>query len=267
MDNPVAMRLSDVAEMFQRSVRGVLHKRRLFFLFVTLFLCGTVVIFFRGLANIAEGWWGDTLTLFPLFFVLGLILSAQVVLVRLYIHGGGVVKTTWRSLDMMFKMATFSLPLILLFLTLWMVSGIFVLLRSIPYIGPTLGVVLSFAPFLINLAILALALGGTYISFVVCPTVALTGKGVRRRLMNRLKQSLFYDLMLWLVAVLPVWLLTKGLMLASTLTFDLSSGNSLEHLLQAFCVMIPFVALLTPALLFFFNFAAEAARVSDAAQA
>jgi hypothetical protein len=156
-----------------------------------------------------------------------------------------------------------SIPLVLGYLLLWMMLGVFVLLQAIPGLGEFFGVILSFAPFLLNLGTLILCVLTFAMLFFVTPVIALKGLnhvGLSQMLVKRLKGDPFSNLLLGLMAVLPLILFAGLLMLAAYLTGALcyTCVSPLHHVLQWFFIMIPFACLLSPAVIFFFNFAAEA---------
>jgi len=97
----------------------------------------------------------------------------------------------------------------------------------------------------------------------VTPIIALKGLNrmrVTNTLVQRVKDDVFSNLMLGIIALLPMLLIGALLLLAAFLTGTVcyACENPLHNTLQWFFIMIPFTAILTPAVVFFFNFAAEA---------
>ncbi len=262
------MTLKSLSEMFNRALLYAFEKKKFLFLFTVLAFAGVFVLFFRSLAFLTEGWWENSLLFFPLFVALGFLLAAEVVLVRLYarqIEGERPLlrQMLFSSWELMLRVSYFSLPLLLLYLLFWVLSGVFLLLRAIPYFGTFLSVILSFAPFLLNLGTVLLVLTALFLCFFVCPYLALESKFERKALFFRLKNDLFFNLLFFLIDLIPVWIVFKVLSFAASLTFGIESleGGSLEKVLQSFFIMLPFLAILTPMIIFFFNFAVEVHRI------
>ncbi|MBS0623129.1 MAG: hypothetical protein JSS62_00740 [Verrucomicrobia bacterium] len=256
------MTLKDVAHIFHSALRGTLTKTSLLMVLGTLFVCGTIVVFFHSFMLFAEGWWGRVFGYFPFFFVLGLLLASEYLLVRLYVEEKaglwGVLRRSWEN---MFKISLCALPFVIVFLTLWICSGFLLLLFKVPYLGNVLSIVLFFVPFVLHQTVLLLAVLGLYVAFVVCPMFALEQGCTLSRCFHRLKTFLFFDLLLILVACFPAWMTIKGLAVAYMLTVENASTGWLGQLTASFCMMLPCVVVLTPMCLFFVNVAVEAQLV------
>lgn len=262
------MTLSDIQFAFNRASSLSYSPIKLLVAFAMLALCGLLVVFFRGLAIGASEWTLMSLTFLPFFLCAGLLLSTGILLIRIY-HDEIKQKAVdyraifFKSWELMVGAFYFSIPIILSYLLLWICLGIFVLLLQTPGIGEILGVLLSFAPFLLNLGILVLCLLNVTMLFLVTPIVALKGLN-RTRLTQllsiRLKGDVFSNLVLGILALLPLMIIGGLLVLAAFLTGSVCTicENPLHNVLQWFFIMIPFTALLSPAVVFFFNFAAEA---------
>lgn len=143
-----------------------------------------------------------------------------------------------------------------------MFLGIFMLLKGIPGLGEFMGVVLAFAPFLINFLTLVLFVLNFAVLFYVTPVVALKGLSrhmVTQVLMTRWKSDVFSNVLLLLIAILPLVLLLILLVASAIITGQIcvNCTDPVLTVIEWFFVMIPFTALLTPAVIFFFNFAAE----------
>jgi len=261
------MTFTAIQQMFNRAFLLSLSFKKWLLSFVVLALCGVLVVFCRGLAVHAGYWVALSLTFLPLFLSAGVFLSLGIVLIRYYhdevkkkeAHFKWVLQKSW---DLLIGSVYFSVPLILCYILLWMLLGVFLLLQQIPGIGPFFGVILSFAPFLINLAILFLCVATFVLLFFLTPVVAL--KGLNRNVVfNQLAQHLqgdpFSNLILFMIALIPLVLVLLLVTTAAYLTGTICSecNDALSVVLQWFFVMLPFTALLTPSVIFFFNFAAE----------
>lgn len=262
------MSFSDIQSSFNRALFLTFERKKLLLVFAILALCGLLVVFFRGLSIHASQWMVMSLTFLPFFLCAGLLLSLGIVLIRIYhdeikrkeINFTEIIKKSW---EVILGASYFTIPIILSYLLLWIALGIFVMLKQIPAIGDIFAVILVFGPFLLNLGSLVLCLLNYAVLFFVTPIVALKGSNrvrVTQHLISRLKSDVFLNVVLALLALLPLLIVTGLLLFAAFLTgtvcFDCE--NPLNNVLQWFFIMIPFTALLSPAVIFFFNFAAEA---------
>lgn len=261
------MNLNDIQFIFERALQRTFCKKKLLVVSVILLLCGLLVVFFRGIALHTGKWIAMSLTFLPILLCAGVMLSTGVFLVRLYhdeikkrqISYRSIVSNSW---DTVIGTAYLCIPIILCYLLLWMFLGIFVLLNEIPGIGKFFSVVLAFAPFLLNLGSLTLCVLSLSMLFFVAPAVALKGLNriqLSQLLTRRLQNNVFFNLMLAAIAVLPLLLLFGFLSLAAAITDATchTCDTPVYTVLQWFFVMIPFMMLLSPAVIFFFNFAAE----------
>lgn len=261
------MNFNEVQFIFNRAVSLTFIRKKLFLSFAVLFFCGLLVVFFRGLAINAGQWMTMSLTFLPFFLCAGVLLSMGVVLTRIYHNEIKRKRVSYNeivsnSFEVIVGVSYFSIPIILSYLLLWMLLGIFVLLKQIPGIGEIFSVILVFGPFLLNLVTLVLCMLNLAMLFFVTPIVALKGLNrirVTQILVNRLKNDMFSNIFLALIATFPLLVFIGLLMLAAFLTGTVcySCENPLHNVLQWFFIMIPFTALLSPAVIFFFNFAAE----------
>ena len=174
------MNLSDVQFIFNRALSLTFNREKLLMVFFVLALCGLLVVFFRALSLNAGKWVLMSLSFMPIFLCAGVLLSVGIVLVRIY-HDE-IKRKTFRyrdilanSWEIVIGSSYFSIPIILCYLLLWMLLGIFVLLKEIPGIGEFFGVILAFGPFLINLGSLALGLLSISLLFFLAPILALNG--------------------------------------------------------------------------------------------
>lgn len=261
------MTLDDVRFIFNRAVFETFSKTKLMMTFLVLALCGVLVVFFRGVAVDASQWLTLSLTFLPIFLCAGVLLSLGIILIRIYhdeIKERKVsYKTTFgKSWEVVIAASYFSVPIILCYLLLWMLLGIFVLLSEIPGIGDVFSVILAFGPFLINLGTLVLILLSLSLLFYLAPILALKGFNriqVSRVLVKRFKYDIFSNLFLIGIAIMPIFALLAVLTIAALLTGSLCypCSTPVHTVLMWFFMMIPFTAILAPAVVFFFNFAAE----------
>lgn len=254
--------------IFNRALALTFSRKKLLFVFCISALSGLLVVFFRGLALHAGQWVKLSLTFLPIFICTGILLSMGILLIRIY-HDEIKKKEVnyWQILSRSWEVAIgasyFAIPIIFAYLLLWMILGIFVLLSEIPVLGEFFAAILAFGPFLINLGALVLSVLSLGILFFIAPLIAfkgLEGGVISQLIVKRLEKDFFANLILLLMGLLPLALIVTFLILAAILTGSLGIEyhNSLQTVVRWFFIMLPFTAFLTPAVIFFFNFAAEA---------
>jgi hypothetical protein len=264
------MTLREIANMFNRSVAYAFGFRKLICIFAILFLSGLVILFFQGLALYSALWLKLPLRFIPIFIAIGFVMAGGIFLIRLYekeLEGEHpyVLKVARHSWDLLIKATYLVLPLIVAFLIFWVLIGIFMLLKSIPYIGHLFGIFLAFAPFLLNFGILLLFLAALGAFFFFAPPLAKTEKLDQSGLSLRLRADFFLNILLLGIAYLPVWIVWLFVKNAALMTIGFYSyeDSQLEILLQGIFILLPLAAILSPAVTFFFNFAYESYLASS----
>jgi hypothetical protein len=262
------MKFSEIEGTFNRALGRSFSKKKWLFIFPVLVVCGILTVFCRALAVEAGDWVVLSLTFLPIFLCSSLLLATGVVLIRIYHNELKEIPVSYRKIlkqswEVIVGVSYLSLPLMLGYLTLWTVLGIFYLLREIPGVGNAMSTLLSFGPFLLVLGSLILTFVNLVILFFVSPQVALKS-GVKLKFAEetykRICENVFTNFVLLLVGMIPLIFSASLLCLAAWMTGISSSGAQapLTVGLQWFFVMLPFCALLAPSVTFFFNFSAEA---------
>lgn len=262
------MTISDIQMIFNRALHLTFERKKLLLVFSVLALCGLLVVFFRGLAIHAGQWIVMSLTFLPFFLCAAVLLSVGIILIRIYhdeiknrpVNYTEILSKSW---DVVIGASYFSIPFILGYLLLWILLGIFFMLKQVPAVGDIFAVILAFGPFLLNLGSLVLCVLNIAMLFFITPIIALKGLNrikVVQVLVKRLKTDIFSNFVLIFYSLLPLLLTLGLLMLAAFLTGTVcyACEEPLHNVLQWFFIMIPFTALLAPTVVFFFNFAAEA---------
>jgi hypothetical protein len=257
----------DLERCFNRAVGYSFSRKKLLLTFPALVLCGILIVFCRAVAFDACDWVAMSLAFLPILLSSGILLSLGVLLVRIHLHEVKQIALPIKrlvngSMDIILGTLYLSLPPILIYLMLWIVLGFFYLLCGLPGIGDFFSVVLAFAPFLLILSSLLLCMFNLGLLFFVAPAVAIQSVkrlGAAQRVALLLKGQLFTGLMLFLIAMIPMAVVVGLLCLAAILTnvSFLIGQQSLSIALEWFFIMVPFCALLSPAVVFFFNFSAE----------
>lgn len=263
------MTLSDIQQLFNRALALSFEKTKLLLASAILALCGVLVVFFQTLAIDASRWVGMSLVFIPLFLCAGVLLSAGILFIRIYhdeikqrkVHYSDTLDRSWGDITLAFYSAV---PVVLCYLIVWMALGVFVLLKETPGIGDFFGAILVFAPFLLNLSAILLALASLLLLYFFAPLIAFKGFDRTQLIplfVKRVRFDVFYNLLFGVIALLPLLFCLSILVVALYLTGSLYAQppeKALYHAIQSFFLMLPFVVLLSPAVIFFFNFSAEA---------
>jgi hypothetical protein len=169
------------------------------------------------------------------------------------------------SMDIAINTSYLSFPPLLAYLCVWIFLGLFFLLKEIPLIGPFFNVIFAFGPFLLIVCSLLLCLLNFCLLFFLAPAAAKLSvrdfRGIEfiQRIWKSVRSKPFLSLALFMLGILPGLFMGAVLSVAAMLTnvsFALE-GSSFALALEWFFVMLPFCALLSPAVVFFFQFAAE----------
>ncbi|MBS0603877.1 MAG: hypothetical protein JSS60_02440 [Verrucomicrobia bacterium] len=262
------MTWKEVEHIFNRALKFTFSRKKLLFTVPILIFCGLITVCFRALGAKTGDWLSISMTFLPIFLSSAVLLAAGIILTRIYHHEVKGLPVSYRktlgiSKDLMVEVAYLSVPMVLVYLVLWTLLGIFYLLKEIPMIGEILGIILSFGPFLLLLGSFALSLLSLAILFFVTPSVAFKSSvqfEVLQGVLRRLQFSPFSNLALMVLGLVPLVLVTGMMTLAAIVTGKsyVAAEHPIAIGMEWFFIMLPFSALLTPAVIFFFNFAAEA---------
>ncbi len=276
------MQFLDLEHIVERAAARTMSKKKLTYTGLTLFFCGLVMLFGMS-ASVAFGsWLSLSLNFVPLFVSLALIMALGVILVQSYSieqkqHTVEMKDLALRSWPTILGTLSLFVPVVIAYLALWMAQGIFLVCTAIPFIGPFFAVVFAFIPFILHLATLVLGLMSIYFLFCLTPTLAHLGglpgvlgqaarqeegsQGQELSFVRAFKESLthgFTRMALFLLGLVPliVCIILLGVSWKmTTMMFDPTSAE--ELVMQRFFLMLPFALLLAPAVIFFFNIAAE----------
>ena len=261
------MTYQEFEETFNRALKFSFSKMKFFLVAPVLLVCGTVMIFCRAISMNAGTWLVMSLSFLPVFFCTGILLAAGVLLIRIYYHEVKGLSFRFRKLfahsfQLLIGVSYLSLPLVLTYLLLWTLMGIFHLVKNIPGVGDVIGVLFSFVPFLLMFASLVLSFLSVAILFFVAPHVALkTGIHfqVAEEIFERMSVSPFANLLLFTLGFTPLLCGVGFLVLAAIMTgvHYLPNTAALGASLGWFFIMVPFAMILAPFVIFFFNFATE----------
>lgn len=254
-------------KIFNRALSRSFSKQKFFLVFPVLAICGLLAVICRTISHGVSQWMVMSTAFLPIFLCAGLLLAVGIVLTRIYHHevkGLDIhyLKTIKEAKDLYLGIPYLAVPLIFAYLVLWIFLGIFYLLRAIPHAGEFISSVLSVGPFLLVLGSLLLGFLSLLTLFYVTPAAALTSDlrpQVAEKVFRGLKINPFLSFIMPILGLFPLLLVVGLLSLAAVVTQILYSepGGGLSIALKWFFMMLPFCALLTPAVIFFFNFSAE----------
>lgn len=262
------MTFSDIQKIFNRAFLLSFSKKKLLFTFFVLVSCGLLAVFCRGLGVLSgNSWISLSLAFLPIFLSALILLFSSVLVIRIYHDEIKNRQSTFfsvfkKSFDVMLSAASIGLPLVLIYLLFWITLGVFFLLKEIPGLGEALSVIFAFAPFLLILGSLILTVVALFLLFFATPIMALKSGEKFETFSNitkRVKSNVLLSVIFFGLGILPLALVTALLVIAAYLT-DVSylpSGSVLNIVMQWFFIMVPFAFVLSPAVVFFFNFAAE----------
>lgn len=263
------VKLTDLAGMFNRSWEYAFRIRKFLFMFLALVTVGLIFLFFQAIAPYSTPWLEFAFRFAPFFISAALLMVVGTFLIKSYIQEkeegpslmtGETLKSSFFTSSQPILMASYSaLALLGAFIGFWILLGLFILLKSIPYIGVFFGVILAFVPFLLNLAILLLLVAVLGSLFFFTPVLAVKAHIERKDLLQRLRADLFTHIVTLAIAFVPVWVFWLFVRKAAQLTFEVYSAgdNQVVIILQAFFMLIPFAAAMAFPLIYFFNFALE----------
>lgn len=261
------MTWQELEKIFNRALRLSFSKRKFALVFPVLALCGLFAVICKALSQGAGQWIQMSLGFLPIFLCAGLLLGVGIVLIRIYHHEVKdfplqYLETIKKSFPLFMGIPYFAVPIIFAYLVLWMFLGVFYLLRAIPGIGSTLGSILSFGPFLLVFGSLLLSLLSLITLFFLTPAASLRSHlkpQLAVEIWQKLKENPFLCFIMPLIALFPILLVTGFLSLAAVVThiMYIDSTHGLSIILKWLFMMVPFSAVLTPAVIFFFHFSAE----------
>ena len=261
------MNLSDIEEIFNRAFSKAFSRKKFIFLFPILLSCGILTVFCRALSLGVNHWVWMSLSFLPIFLSTGVLLAAGVLLTKMYVFEvKGVVyeigKLFTRSLQLIMGVSYLCFPLILAYLILWSIMGVFYLLKQIPAFGDVFGTLLSFGPYLLVLGSFGLAIVSILLLFFITPHVALKKTlemNIAEEITGRIKSSIFANGLLFFTGLVPLALVLFFLILGAVMTGSsyFAAKAALGMSIQWIMMMIPFCAIMTPFVIFFFNFSLE----------
>lgn len=261
------MTFSEIEHIYNRAFSKAFCKKKFLFLFPILVSCGILTVFCRMLSIGVNHWVFMSLSFLPLFLSTGILLAAGVMLTKMYvfeIKGAEykIGKLFTSSLQMVIGVSYLCFPLILAYLVLWSVMGVFHLLKQVPAFGDVIGTLLSFGPYMLMLGSIALAFVSVLLLFFITPHVALKKTlqmNIATEITRRIRKSEFANTVLFIIALLPLTFVLGFLIVGAYMTgaaFFVPQAT-LAVGIRWLMMMVPFCFIMTPFVIFFFNFSLE----------
>ena len=252
------MTFSEVEQIFNRAFLKSFCRKKILFLFPILVACGILTVFCRTLSIGVNHWVWMSLSFLPFFLSTGVLLAAGVMLIKMYVFevkgmDYKIGKLFISSMQMVIGVSYLCFPLILAYLVLWSVMGVFYLLKQVPAFGDIFGTLLSFGPYLLMLGSLALAAISVLLLFFITPHMALKKTlqmNIAAEVTRRMKKSIFANGVLLFIGMIPLALILFFLILGGQMT-----GAS--YFLPKEALAVGIRELMTPFTIFFFNFSLE----------
>lgn len=264
----------ELEKSFHRAFLQSFSWNKAILVFPALVLCGIVVVFCRALRFGASEWMSLGLNFLPILLCSCALLSVGVLVIRMYLYEQKGLKITWKklfigSLSAIMGTSYLSIPLIVLYILLWMILGVFFLMKEIPGVGHVVNTLFVFIPFLLIFCMGLLCIISVALLFFVAPAAAkfsLKRMQVAKIARSLVEKRFLTRLAFFLTALLPLGALTALLMGAGMFTQISFSyeEKSWTLALQWFFLIFPLAAMLTPFVIFFFQFAVEAENASEA---
>lgn len=261
------LRWSDVEKAFSRAFFFSFSKVKLALACSGLLLCGLFMVFFRAAAHQTGEWLSMSFLFLPFLLSFSVLLALGVFLVRLHYRGVkrqemDLKKLLSSSSELLIGTAQFAIFPILAYLLLWVVLGFFFLIKETPHLGDFFSVILAFGPFLLIFGTLLLCVMSIGFLFFAAPAAAL--QSLQKGALIKKVLAMLADHPLRATLLLLIGLLFPGILIAllsiaaswTNLNFVIAE-RSLAVAMEWFFMMLPFCAILSPAVVFFFNFAAE----------
>ncbi|MEZ5314836.1 MAG: hypothetical protein R3E91_01290 [Chlamydiales bacterium] len=258
------MTLKEVVNIFNRSLAHIFVLKKILFFSIFLFISGSILLFSQNFITCSTAWFKLLIQYVPLYLAIGCTMIGGIFLIRIYDKelkekDGQILKMVLKESDGVVQVLYLILNLLVIFLLFWLLIGIFLFLKAIPYLGPFFGIFLAFIPFLLNFGILLLFVVAFLSLFFLTPYLAKSEKFDRFSLQKRLKKNGFLNFLLLGIGSFPFWITWLFAKQALLMTFDLyvHGATHMTMMLQGFFILVPFTLILTPTLIFLFHFSYE----------
>ncbi len=254
------MTLKDLAALFNRSCEGILNLQKLLSIFFVLIVSGLVFLSFQFFIVHSPNWLKLPLIVIPFFITCFLLMLCGSDLCQ-----PAKEKRFFFDLKNWLPASYFYFPLVLTAIVSAILFALLMLVKAIPIFGTFAGILLAFVPFLLNFVLLLLVVAAVCMLFFFTPLIEKNKDLDLKTLLKRFRRDIFTHLLHFIFALLPLAIIYVLCVKALKWTvLGYGAGDGLNVLmLQGLFILIPFAALLSFPLLFFFNFSRESCADSD----
>lgn len=260
------MNLNLLQECFQRAWCGV-DKKKCLIVFVTLCLCGVFATFSRVMSLTAGKWVALSLSFIPVFIIGGVLFALGLLLIKAYQSFQDVENISYQKIVLdsgktILSVSYLTLPLLALCVANWLIFGLFFLLKAVPGVGDFFSVVFSIAPFVLVFLSLVLVFANVVLLFFLTPSLAKDQEISLHNLQKNAEKIIenpLISLVNFTIGAAPMLIMLLFLILTTVLLQHnyLTTTHPILIGFKWFLLMIPFNVMLTPTVIFFFNFASE----------
>jgi hypothetical protein len=259
------MDLKNLDICFNRAIKLSFLKKKLLLTFFSLIICLFLFIFCFYLSKVIffSKFFFIFLPYFLSFFILfilGIFLTEEYICDVKKIKKS-FLKSLKEILNPINKSILISFSFVLVYLILFIIFSIFIFLNNIPHIGNIIGSFLTFIPFLIVMLVILLLLINVIVLFVVTPMI--TAANIKtfkiKDFFKSFQKNVFLNLLLFLIAITPFLFISFLLKISVNIinmSYLLNEGY-ISYFIKNFIFIILAAIFLTPAIIFFFNFAME----------
>lgn len=253
--------MNEIEHRCNRALRYCLSKLKFFSVFFILLGSSFVWIFFNSLSTHLDEKMVISLAFIAALFIFGMMLSMGVFLIRIYYHEVKqlkiqcikIIQDSWQMMIKAFYLGSLT---IFVYVALWMALFLGFFVSQIPNIGSFF----IFAPYLLLFLSLMLLVGNGLFLFFITPIIALSkGKQFISESIKRMKYNYFYNVFSFIIGVFPLGIITGLLYITKILlrAFETPLMNPFSEAVRSVFLFAPICAILTPFVIFFFNFSAE----------
>jgi len=261
------MTINQFLNIIKRAFLYSFNKKKLFFTYPFLIICGFFVIFFKAVSFGGDNWIDLCLIFMPILLSISVLYILGVFLSKIYYLEVKKMKVSYReviktSINSIIHTLHISLPPILLFLIIWIFFGLLVMVKEIPHVGKFIGSLIFIAPFFLVLLSILITIASFLLLFFATPVIALKLQNVfeiLKEVFKNFKKNIFVCSINFVVAIsfsFIVFLILLSSFVITQKCFYIPY-DKFDTILQWLSCIAIFVFTISPFVIFFFNFAIE----------
>jgi hypothetical protein len=256
--------IAELEKRFNRAMKLSFVKKKIIITFFTLILCSIFILFSMSIP-LKDKWMQVCLIFLSIFLASSILLALGVFLIRIYYHEVkskklSITKIFSKSFEIIIGSTYLTFPLIITFLLLWIMLGVFNFLVKIPKLGLIIDTILAFAPFILIFCLVFLCFINICILFFITPSIGLKLQKkliMIKILIKNINSNLFIHFFSFILGILPLAITAIMLIITFNLTTDYANQDKIINSVRAFFMSLPISFIMTPFTIFFFNFSAE----------